>query len=147
MAALTKAGSALRAILRPFNLYVCRLPTPNSLEQHLRHVLAFRSIDTVLDVGAHHGEYRKLLRQIGFDGKIISFEPIASSFEMLNASSENDPDWTGFAVALGESTCDIEMHVYSDSNLNSILRASDYGKQILKGDLDEVGVQTVRSPD
>jgi FkbM family methyltransferase len=144
MAALTRAGSALRAILRPFNLYVCRLPAPNSLEQHLRDVLALQSINTVLDVGAHYGEYRKLLRQIGFGGRIISFEPVASSFEILKASSENDPDWTGFAVALGESTCDIEMHVYSASNLNSILRASDYGRQTFKGGLDEVGVQTVR---
>src|SRR5262245_60167366 len=50
-----------------------------ALARHLRGL----KIETVLDVGANEGQYGRILRRIGFRGRIISFEPLLQPFEVL----------------------------------------------------------------
>lgn len=56
-------------------------------------MLRGHGIDLVLDVGAHAGEYGKNLRAAGYQGKIVSFEPIDSHFERLLAAAADDANW------------------------------------------------------
>ena len=71
-----------------------------------RHVLQLfdhLKIDTVLDVGANHGQFASSLRDNGYDGWIYSFEPVKSVFDSLTARMSSTQKWKGFNVALGDA--------------------------------------------
>lgn len=67
----------------------------------LRRLLRQLQVDCVVDVGANRGQFARELRSIGFAGKILSFEPVASEFAALRDEFRGDADWRGFQMALG----------------------------------------------
>jgi hypothetical protein len=89
----------LRPMLRGFDFDLVR--THTTLEGHLARLLPSLGVNVILDVGAHHGEYAKLLRELDYDGRIVSFEPIAATFEVLKAAMLRDRVWRGLNLALG----------------------------------------------
>jgi hypothetical protein len=50
-------------------------------------------INCVLDAGAGRGGYGTFLRENGYEGQIISFEPVAASFQSLAIQCARDPKW------------------------------------------------------
>ena len=55
------------------------------LARHLATLFQKLNIRCVLDVGANIGQYREFLRhQVGYDGLIISFEPVRENVNILN---------------------------------------------------------------
>lgn len=67
----------------------------------LRDLLLRLKIDCVLDVGANRGQFASELRGIGYDGRIISFEPISGEFLALKDHFNGDLKWSGHQIALG----------------------------------------------
>ena len=59
----------------------------------LRQILTQLGISAVFDVGAHIGEYATRLRNVGYRGKIVSFEPQTSAFAVLANKALDDPLW------------------------------------------------------
>jgi len=47
-----------------------------ALGEHLQALFARLKIDCVIDVGAHLGQFGRLVRRLGYEGTIISFEPV-----------------------------------------------------------------------
>ncbi|WP_324877436.1 FkbM family methyltransferase [Methylocaldum sp.] len=93
-----------------------------ALSTHLRTLFDKYKIDTVLDVGANAGQYRDLLRhEVGFNGQIISFEPIADLAALLRSRSENDPSWHINAYALGSENTTKNINIMADSKFSSFL--------------------------
>ncbi|WP_375454038.1 FkbM family methyltransferase [uncultured Methylobacterium sp.] len=84
------------------------LPLPGrplqALAEHvgLRDLIRRERIDVVLDVGANTGQFAQGLRQAGFAGRILSFEPVRRDFEAASLRMRNDPLWTGLRMALGD---------------------------------------------
>jgi FkbM family methyltransferase len=89
----------------------------------LRRIAAIRDrrVDLVLDVGANVGHWAQLLRSAGYDGRIVSFEPLDDAYAALRRSAEADPHWEARQVALsdtdGESTINISGNLPSSSLL------------------------------
>lgn len=98
------------------------------LQAHLRNVFAAKRIDRVLDVGANSGQYGTFLREIGFEGHIVSFEPVRSVFAQLQEAAADDGKWHCHAVALGTEPGTKTIKVYESTVFSSFLNASDYGK-------------------
>jgi FkbM family methyltransferase len=91
-------------------------------------VLAAHAIDCVIDVGANIGQYGNFIRKLGFRGPIISFEPVAASFEALKVAASEDPLWHVYPVALGAVEANQAIHVYSSSQFASFHQATEYAR-------------------
>jgi FkbM family methyltransferase len=96
--------------------------------RHTRHPVARRlrlfshyGIDLVIDVGANGGQYGRFLRSIGYEGAIISFEPLSSAFELLQRAAAADGNWEARRAALGEREGVATLNVSANSESSSIL--------------------------
>ena len=77
----------------------------------------------VLDVGANRGQFASELRAIGFDGHIVSFEPIASEFGVMAAHFRGDARWTGHQLALGSTASQMTVTVPRLTVMSSLLES------------------------
>jgi FkbM family methyltransferase len=99
-----------------------RLET-HELEQHLRELFRRHAIETVLDVGANTGQYVEFLRvKVGYEGRIVSFEPVPELARALIVKATNDPRWSVYPIALGREDTTLPMTVMTNSDLSSFLR-------------------------
>jgi len=115
----------------------------DNLTKHLSNVLLSRNIDCVFDVGANSGQYGLFLRELGYKGYIISFEPVSSVFKLLKKNSENDDKWLCYNYALGDKNEEKILNVYKSTVFSSFLTANDYSKSIWHS-LEDVTPDTVK---
>lgn len=91
-------------------------------------VLKNYRVDCVLDVGANIGQYASSLRKLGYEGHIVSFEPVPQfAAELLHRSSE-DLKWHVIPAALATYDGQIEMRVQKDFT-SALTQASAFGIQ------------------
>jgi FkbM family methyltransferase len=114
----------------------------NSLDEHINRVFAKYSIDCVIDVGANTGQYGIFLRELGFRGWIISFEPVASVFQELASVARKDNKWLCYNHALGEANDKREINVYKNTVFSSFLDTNSYSKKIWRS-LDKASREVV----
>ncbi len=89
-------------------------------------ILQDRQVDLVVDVGANVGQTGQSLRQAGYSGRILSFEPVPSAHAYLTAAAASDDQWTiADRMAIGDSDGDIEINVSDSTDMSSALDASD----------------------
>jgi len=89
-------------------------------------MLRTHNVNLIFDVGANAGQFGVLLRKIGFDGKIISFEPLSDARESLQNISRNDPLWQiALQTAIGEENGEIEIQIAGNSQSSSVLDMLD----------------------
>ena len=81
--------------------------------------LRSRGVTVVLDIGANRGQFAAGLRNAGYDGRIISFEPLSEPFAALQASASADPLWDCCRCALGDVDGTVSMHVAANSGASS----------------------------
>jgi FkbM family methyltransferase len=77
-------------------------------------------VDCVFDVGANTGQYATRIRQIGFHGLIISFEPNPETFAMLQASAAADPNWIVKQIALDSEARTLMFNVMKSDRFSSL---------------------------
>lgn len=80
-----------------------------------------RDIETVLDVGANVGQFGESLRAKGYRGKIISFEPVPSVFQVLAVKASADGNWEANNFALGAKPGTATINVAEMSEFSSML--------------------------
>ena len=104
---------------RFFGFEVIKYPTPE-LDRRIK-LLRTHNIDTVLDVGANIGQYGSELRNIGFKGTILSFEPTSDAFMKLKKNAQKDVNWKVFNFSLGAFDGEAEINISKNSVSSSIL--------------------------
>lgn len=110
----------IRGSVRRLGVDVVHWRPQSSPEAGLAKMLALHRVDTVLDVGANEGQYGLLLREIGYGGRIISFEPLTSAHERLRRSAAQDAMWTvAPRMAIGDHEGDISINVASNNGASS----------------------------
>jgi len=93
-------------------------------DSHLINLIQRYQVNCILDVGANRGQFGLLLRSLGYQGWIISFEPVKSTFEILRAVREKDPAWDAYNYALGSEDTTKMIRVIKNSDLSSFLEPS-----------------------
>ena len=125
------ARLALKAqeLAKSQDVLLMRYSDSNYLGPYLRRVIEGLAIDTVLDVGANTGQTVVELRELGFSGSIISFEPTQLLFAGLVERFASDPAWTGHRIALGDHVGEMTLHRYEMEDMNSFLAPTEFGSQ------------------
>lgn len=97
--------------------------------EHLAWILSELETTCVLDVGANIGLFGQMLRNGGYAGRIVSFEPLPHLREQLLERAEGDAGWQVMPYALGDETTEAEMTVVANQGqTSSLLPASEFGK-------------------
>jgi FkbM family methyltransferase len=79
-------------------------------------------INVVFDIGANEGQFAKEIREHGYSGKIISFEPLTSARKNLLAFAALDLGWhVHEQSAIGNQNGEIEIHIAGNSVSSSVL--------------------------
>ncbi len=102
-----------------------------ALNAQLVAVLKHCRIDTILDVGANVGQYGQRLREWGYDGRIISFEPLSSAHAALSERAAKDPAWSiAPRMAIGAEDGEVDIQVSAETDMSSILPQNRLLKEI-----------------
>jgi FkbM family methyltransferase len=99
---------------------------PPQVYAHLVGLLRSGDVECVIDVGAHEGGFASFLRGAGWEGPIVSFEPVSASFDRLRARAAQDPLWTVHKVALGRVDGTATIRVTGNSDFSSFLEPSSF---------------------
>jgi FkbM family methyltransferase len=83
--------------------------------------IAAESINLVVDVGAHAGEYAGSLRHEGYKGPIVSFEPQKEMFERLSEAATGDRLWECRRQAVGATPGSMTLHISGNDGFSSSL--------------------------
>ena len=124
------ARRAAYAILRRCGWEVRRWPHPATAEGVLKRLLSQSDIDLVIDVGANRGQYGRLLRSIGYTGRIVSYEPNPAAYGVLQATASRDDRWEVFCLALGREQCERTLWVPKADDLASLRPVTAFGRQV-----------------
>lgn len=108
----------------------------------LRRILLDLKINCVLDVGANAGQYARSLRDIGYKGAIVSFEPLSQPFRQLSETFAKDKLWQGFNFAIGRNNGTATINLALDCDMMSSLRSPKGGWNLAH---EEVEVRTIDS--
>lgn len=96
-------------------------PTHSDIAQLVVSLEHFK-IDLVLDVGANQGQFGSEIRNSGYRGRIISFEPLSEAHATAKQISKNDPLWEIYSrCAIGAHSGTVEINVSKNSVSSSIL--------------------------
>jgi FkbM family methyltransferase len=115
----------LRGFVRQHGYDVVRYPAPMGFGSQLRGLLDSLDVNCVLDVGARHGDYGLHLRRLGYEGRIVSFEPVAQNYAVLR--EQVDDRWLIHQLALGSQTERLVIARSAEPGCDSFLRPTEYG--------------------
>ncbi len=87
----------------------------------LAALLKHHRINLVFDVGANTGQYGSRLKESGYGGQIVSFEPLSSAFADLEAAARTHANWKVVKTALGEANGTARLNVSQNSQSSSLL--------------------------
>lgn len=76
-------------------------------------------MDSALDVGANVGQFGLSLRNRGYAGQIMSFEPVSDAFNELKKVASGDDLWGMSNLALGAARASMEINVSENSQFSS----------------------------
>jgi len=109
-----------RKLLRRFGLDYVKAPIEHW--QRIAAMLDDAGVTVLLDVGANEGQYVGYLRNAGWTGRVVSFEPVAAVHATLTANAARDPAWAvAPPMALGAEDGEAEITVSNETDMSSLL--------------------------
>lgn len=114
--------NSLRKSARKFGIEVHRYDIAHSLDARVLALIRHHGVDLVIDVGANDGGYGTVLREGGYKGSIVSFEPLSQAHAALMQRAQNDGQWViADRCALGANPGMADIHVAGNSTSSSLL--------------------------
>ena len=112
----------VRKSIRNAGWDIKRFDPLSSEATQLARQLSVHQIDVVFDVGANTGQFAERLRDAGFAGRIVSFEPSTAAHLRLSKNARRDANWTiAPPMALGDQDGTILLNLAGNSASSSVL--------------------------
>ena len=114
--------SQLKQLLRSVGYDIHRYNPSSSPICQLNQALRLHKIDLVLDVGANVGQFAKGLREVGYNDRIVSFEPLIDAHRILSQAARSTKGWEVHErCAIGDMNGTIQINVSTNSVSSSVL--------------------------
>lgn len=112
----------MKKLAARFGIEIRRRTFAGSEGLRLNKFLSDHNVDFVVDVGANEGQYARRLREHGYEGRILSFEPLSSAYSHLVVAAKDDPRWRASPrMAIGDHDAELEINISQNSFSSSIL--------------------------
>jgi FkbM family methyltransferase len=124
----------IRSLIRNLGIDIVRYPIRypkneisviNEWRVNTAKLILHNKIDLVIDVGANEGFYVEELRQNGYLGKVVSFEPLDDAFSILKMKADKDELWDTHQLAIGDYVGDALINVSGNSQSSSLLAMNE----------------------
>lgn len=116
----------IKKLFKKLGFDLTRYNPASSQNARILEFFSIYKIDTVLDVGANIGQFTMGLRESGYKGRIISFEPLSEAYSHLLINSKNDPNWIiAPRMAIGNEEGKKTINISGNSYSSSILKMTD----------------------
>lgn len=96
-------------------------------EEVLIKAIKTNHIDLILDIGANTGQFSELILKLGYEGSILSFEPLSTAYEVLLRKSRRFKRWKVFdRCAIGDIDGTININVSQNLLSSSALKILEH---------------------
>ncbi len=99
----------------------------HDIHAHLTALFRQLNVNCVLDVGANMGQHALNLRKAGYQGLIISFEPITGCYQHLKKIA--DEQWAIYQYGLGSSSQTLQINITNKTVFSSFLKPNEYSAE------------------
>lgn len=106
-------------LLNKFNAQILRYPSVD-ISRRI-NLFNYLKINVLLDVGANVGNYSLEMIAIGYQGRIVSFEPLRNAFLKLEHNSNSNENWKVYNIALGDFDGYSTINISKNSDSSSML--------------------------
>lgn len=121
----------IKRVFRYFGFDLRRYSPLLSDDTQLMTMLKHHHVNLIFDVGANVGQFGIQLRKTGYDGRIVSFEPLSAARKKLSEASSSDNLWEiAPQSAIGNEDGEIVIHVAGNSVSSSVLDMLDVHSNI-----------------
>lgn len=109
-------------LLRRFGLKLKRYTCQSDAMLSLMTAMKSLGVQAVVDVGANTGQFGAELRDVGFRGPIVSFEPLSDAHAALLERARRDQGWiVAPRAAAGDASGEVTINVSENSQSSSLL--------------------------
>lgn len=85
--------SIIKSALKRIGVDVKRMLPASNFGLQVARIVIDGGYDLVLDVGANNGQFAHELREFGYRGRIVSFEPLTAAHSRLSRAAASDLMW------------------------------------------------------
>jgi FkbM family methyltransferase len=112
----------IRKLFNKFGIDVHRLQPSSDFGAQIIAAMRKVKIDVLFDIGANTGQFSLEMRDKGYSGKIISFEPLTIARENLIKKASKDANWLVHdRAAIGDRNGSVDINISKNSYSSSIL--------------------------
>jgi len=112
----------IRKTLNKFGIDVHRFQSTASFEAQIVAAMRKVKIDILFDIGANTGQFSLEMREKGYSGMIVSFEPLTSAREKLIQQASKEKNWIVHErSAIGDYNGITDINISKNSVSSSIL--------------------------
>ncbi len=124
MSLSTPVRFAIQRALRAIGFEIHRLRRGEA--EQLAILFGLLNIEQVIDIGGNLGQYGHSIRNAGYKGDIVSFEPLSSVHAKLVAQAAGDPRWQiAPRMAIGAAAGELTINISEDLASSSLLPMTD----------------------
>jgi FkbM family methyltransferase len=114
--------SLLKRFFRFWGLEISFLSKRTKPRYEFSEIINNLNVELIYDVGANIGQFGSEMREVGYDGYIVSFEPLPQEHKTLLYNSKDDVRWKVHEqCAIGNENSLIDINVSLNSVSSSIL--------------------------
>lgn len=115
---MTWKHSVRLAFQKHLGLDIVRFPGHDPMLNTVK-LLQNHGVNCLVDVGANNGGFALPLREAGYQGRIISFEPLSKPFAALRRYVDRDSNWDAYQCAVGATKDKVTINISGNSGLSS----------------------------